>query len=567
MKNIAKVFILLLALCMIIPCIAACNKDNGGHKTPPPSESGDTTTPSGDDGDNTGDGGKVEETTPDPYGGVIMPEKVDLSAAAGKPYVYKAYVRDFAGTSPDAHKAQVANGNNDYRCIDFWVQESESDIDAISFAVYNRNKRIESDFNCSIRQVSSDGSQLEHLLAAYTNGDGYDLTIMTAKPAAQAATQNLLRNLKGNAYLDLSHASFDQNSIKELSVGNSAVGNKLYFVSGDMNVSTMDVAGLSIVNMEFYADLAEAIVEEFEGDITYSNIYNIVLNNNWTMDTLLRIATLANIDIDTGDGELHVLPDGVVNGQEVNNKYKGGDTVGYHQYLYSALWYFYGSGGRITTMTEEGMPEFVIQNTTCQTLYDYIFDKFNRMVSVNTWIPHESSNILNKNFLTGDVLFADCSLFNVRTEIYPKATFEYGILPIPLYEAGMDYKSVVYFNNWAHLWAIPSLTENEENAFRMMQIMAAYSSLPESTMYAYYDRTIYLLAAPETNGSRPVMDIIRTSMVYDLALLYPDWGGIETKLYQIPNILASEHAGIVEGLSRVEDTMLGTIEQLLNPGT
>ena len=86
-------------------------------------------------------------------------------------------------------------------------------------------------------------------------------------------------------------------------------------------------------------------------------------------------------------------------------------------------------------------------------------------------------------------------------------------------------------------------------------------------MYAYYDRTIYLLAAPETNGSRPVMDIIRTSMVYDLALLYPDWGGIETKLYQIPNILASEHAGIVEGLSRVEDTMVGTIEQLLNPGT
>ena len=567
MKNIAKFFILLLALCMIIPCIAACNKNNGGHKTPPPSESGDTTTPSGDDGDNTGDGGKVEETTPDPYGGVIMPEKVDLSAAAGKPYVYKAYVRDFAGTSPDAHKAQVANGNNDYRCIDFWVQESESDTDAISFAVYNRNKRIESDYNCSIRQVSSDGSQLEHLLAAYTNGDGYDLTIMTAKPAAQAAMQNLLRNLKGNAYLDLSHASFDQNSIKELSVGNSAVGNKLYFVSGDMNVSTMDVAGLSIVNMEFYADLAEAIVEEFEGDITYSNIYNVVLNNNWTMDTLLRIATIANVDIDSGDGDLHVLPDGVVNGQEVNNKYKGGDIVGYHQYLYSALWYFYGSGGRITTMNEEGMPEFVIQNTTCQTLYDYIFDKFNRMVSVNTWIPHESSNILNKNFLTGDVLFADCSLFNVRTEIYPKATIEYGILPIPLYEAGMDYKSVVYFNNWAHLWAIPSLTENEENAFRMMQIMAAYSSLPESTMYAYYDRTIYLLAAPETNGSRPVMDIIRTSMVYDLALLYPDWGGIETKLYQIPNILASEHAGIVEGLSRVEDTMLGTIEQLLNPGT
>ncbi len=558
MKNIAKVLILLLALCMIVPCIAACNDNKTPtHQTPPPND--DTTTTPGEGGNGGGDngnddGGKEEQTTPDPYGGVIMPEKMDLGG-----YTYKAYVRDFAGTSPDAHKAQVANGNNDYRCIDFWVSEEESEVDAISYAVYNRNKLIENDYNCKIRQVPSDGSQIEHLLAAYTNGDGYDLVIMTAKPAAQAATQNLLRNLNGNQYLDLKHASFDQNSIKELSVGS-----KLYFVSGDMNVSTMDVAGLSIVNMEFYSDIVETIIEEFEGDETYSNIYNLVLKNRWTMDTLLKIATLANIDVDTSDGELHVLPDGIRNGVEVTDKYKGGDTVGYHQYLYSALWYFYGSGGRITTMTEEGMPEFVIQNTTGQTLYDYIFDKFNRMVGVNTWIPHESSNILNKNFLTGDVLFADCSLFNVRQEIYPKATFEYGILPVPVYEDGTPYKSVVYFNNWAHLWAIPSLTNNEQYAFTMMEILAAYSSIPDSTMYAYYDRTVYLQAAAD-NGSRQVMDIIRTSMVYDLALLYPDWGGIETKLYQIPNILSSEYAGIVEGLVRVEDTMHGTIDQLLNP--
>ena len=503
---------------------------------------------------NQGNNPNGNATTPD-EDQVVMPEKVDMNG-----YTYKAYVRTHAGSSPDAHNAQVQNGNNDYKCIDFYIDEANRDADAISFAVYNRNKRIESDYNCKIRQVASEGSQIEHLLASYTNGDGYDLTIITAKPAAQAATQNLLRNLKGNNYLDLTHASFDQNSINELSVAD-----KLYFVSGDMNVSTMDVAGLSIVNMEFYNDIVETIVEEFEGDSSYSNIYNIVLNKKWTMDTMLKMAILANIDIDTSDGELHVLPDGVVNQVEVNNKYKGGDTVGYHQYLYSTLWYFYGSGGRITTKTEEGLPEFVIGSNTAQTLYDYIFDKFNRKVGVNVWIPHESSNILNKNFLTGDVLFADCSLFNVRTEIYPKAEFEYGILPIPLYEAGMDYKSVVYFNNWAHLWAIPSLTANEENAFRMMQIMAAYSSLKESTMHAYYDRTIYLLAAPETNGSRPVMDIIRTSMVYDLALLYPSWGGIEEKLFQIPNREASEFAEIKEGLSRIEESMYGTIDQLRNP--
>ena len=551
MKNIAKVFILLLALCMIVPCIAACNKNNTPtHQTPPPSDDTTTTPSGGNNGGGEGGGNIEEETTPDPFGGVVMPEQLNMNG-----YTYKAYVRDFAGTSPDAHKAQVNNGNNDYRCIDFWIDEANSETDAISYAVYNRNKQIESDYNCKIRQVASDGSQIEHLLAAYTNGDGYDLTIITAKPAAQAATQNLLRNLKENQYLDLTHASFDQNSINELSVGN-----KLYFVSGDMNVSTMDVAGLSIVNMEFYANIVETIIEQFKGDTAYSNIYNLVLEKKWTMDTMLTIAQLANVDAGQDGGELHVLP----NTTSDPNKYPGGDTVGYHQYLYSALWYYYGSGGRITTKGEEGIPEFVIQTTANQNLYDYIFEHFNRRVGANTWIPHEASAILNMNFLTGFVLFADCSLFNVRQEIYPYAEFEYGILPIPIYEAGTEYHSVVYFNNWAHLWAIPSLVNDEENAFRMMQIMAAYSSIPDSTMHAYYDRTVYLQAAAD-NGSRKAMDIIRTSMVYDMALLFPSWGGIEEKLYQIPNVLESEHAGVVAGLGRIEGTMLETIDLLLNP--
>ena len=536
MKTITKVLILLLALCMIIPCMAACNnkKDNNNKK---PSGGGSTVTaPEGSD--------------------IEMPEIVDMNG-----YTYKAYVRDFAGTDPDAHNAQVQNGNNDYRCVDFWVEEANSTADVISYAVYGRNQQIENDYNCKIRQVSSDGSQLEFLVSALQNGTGYDLTIMTAKPAAQAATQNLLQDLNATTYMDLSKPSFDQNAIKELSVKD-----KLFFISGDMNISTMDVAGLSIVNMAFYEDLSESIVNElYEGDQMYNNIYNIVLAKKWTMETLLKIATLANVDIDTSDGELHVLPNGVVGNVEVDNKYNGGDTVGYHQYLYSALWYYYGSGGRITTKDEEGNFKFVIQNDANANLYGYIFDKFNRKVGVNTWIPHESSNILNMNFLTGQVLFADCSLFNVRSEIYPKAQFEYGILPIPTSEEGMDYQSVIYFNNWAHLWAIPQMVENQEYAERMMEIMAVYSSLPASTMDAYYERTIYLQAAKD-NGSREAMDIIRTSLVYDLALLYPSWGKIEEKLVQIPNREASEHADITASIIDTETLMQQTIEQLLAAG-
>ena len=543
MKKITKILICILAFCVLLPLMASCNEKKPGgmeYQTPPPEETEQTTPSEGGNGGNNGTGGdgSEETTTADPNGGIDWPDKINMGG-----YTYRAYVRKYAGD--DTTDTQMQNGNNRFYCIDFWVEEEEREQDAISYAVYNRNSKIEAEYNCKIRQVSSDGSQIEHLVASYANGDGYDLTIISAKPAAQAATRNLLRNIKEMKHVDLTNPSFDQNSINELSVAD-----KLYFLSGDMNVSTLEIAGLSVVNMDFYADLVDSIVELFEGDADYANVYNLVTAKKWTMETMMKIATMANIDFDTSDGsDLSVVDKG--------------DTIGYHQYFYSTLWYFYASGGRITTKNEDGLPELTIQSERNQNLANYIYDHLNHVISA-PWIPRANSATLNNNFLTGQVLFMDCALFEVRIEIYPRSEFEYGILPCPLYEEGEDYHSVAYFNNWAHLWAIPCMTANEEYAERMLQIMAVYSSLEDSTMHAYYDRTVYLNAAPD-NGSRQVMDVIRQSIVYDIALLY-DWGGLEKMLESLSFESYNPYGGAVSGIEAAVNPMIEeTIEQLRNP--
>ena len=539
MKRITKWLICVLALCLLLPLITSCN-DSGSkpqYQTPPPSGTDDEQKPSsGNNGGGTVDPDDSEQEE-NPDADIVMPEIVDM-----KGYTYKAYVRTNAGS--DTLDDQLAHGNNRYQCIDFWIDEANREQDAISYAVYSRNSRIEADYNCKIRQVASNGSQLEHLATAYANGDGYDLTVMSAKPAAQAATRNLLRNLTDMMYVDLTHPSFDQNSINELSVKD-----KLYFLSGDMNVSTLEVAGLSLANMEFYADLVDSIVDAFDGDTSYANLYNIVTTKKWTMETMMKIATMANIDNDETDGDLSVIDKG--------------DTIGYHQYFYSAIWYFYSSGGRITTKNDVGVPELTLNTARNQNLADYIYDHLNHVVSV-PWVPHAASAVLNDNFLTGQVLFMDCSLFEVRMEIYPRSEFEYGILPCPLYEEGEDYHSLIYFNNWAHLWAIPCMTEDAEKAERMLQIMAVYSSLKDSTMYAYYDRTIYLNAAPD-NGSREVMDTIRQSMVYDIALLY-DWGGLEKMLERLAIDTSNPYGPTISGADTyITPKIEETVAKLLDP--
>ena len=469
-----------------------------------------------------------------------LPDEVDLQG-----YTYKAYVRSNAYTGGDT----MQDGNPQFYCEDFWVNSSKGEPeDALSYAVYMRNMEIEATYNVKIEQVSQTDNMVRELALFYQNCEKFDLTIILARSAAQAATQNLLTELKGLSGLDLTHEAYDQNSIKELSMAN-----KLYYLSGDMNISTMDNIAPTVVNLERYENFAEEIVAQFGDDPIYADPYKLVTEGKWTMDTMLKIAALASVDADTTDGDLGA--------SEI-------DSVGYFQYVTSALYYFYGAGGRLTQINDEtGSPEFVIQNEKNEELFTYIFNNFNKNYR-DIRYPYGYSGARKINFMTNaNTLFTDMTLWDIRKDLYVNGNFEYGILPNPVQNPGDSYNSLVYFYNTVHLWAIPALCENLETAQLMMNIMAAYSNVnkPESTMNAYYERTLCFTIAPDPSA-REVMNIIRSSQVYDIAILY-NWGGWGDALFKLGESKYNNYGSLVSvmpngAIPELEDT----VEQFRNPG-
>ena len=540
MKKIAKLLILVLVVAMMIPAFAACNDKKPTHQAPPPSD-GTTTAPNNDGSSGTGTGD--QETTTDPGNTPPPPEKIDMNG-----YTYRAFVRSNNQTGGDT----MEDGNPSFYCEDFWIDTTAGEPeDALSYAVYMRNKEIENDYNVKIRQEKNTINMVQELERFYQNSEKFDLTIILAKSAATAATQNLLTELKGLSTLDLTNEAFDQNSIKELSMAN-----KLYYLSGDMNISTLDSVAPTVVNLERYENYAEGIVETFEGDPMYADVYNLVTAGKWTMDTMLKIAEVATSDADTSDGVLGTSDQ---------------DNVGYFQYATSAIYYFYGSGGRLTQMTEEGSPEFVIQSPQNQELYDYIYDNFHPSIR-NIKYPYGFSGPRKTNFIVNaNTLFTDMTLWDVRKDLYLNGNFEYGLLPTPVYEEGDSYNSVVYFYNTVHLWAVPSLCTDLEKAQILMNVMASYSSIKKegSTMDGYYTRTLYFTVAPDPSA-RKVMDIIKNSTVYDIALLY-NWGGWGSELSDLwyrllPNnygVLVSQMNTSSGAVAQLEET----IELFRNPGS
>ncbi len=546
MKHSMRLIAMLLMLACVLACLIACNKPD--HHKPVPTEPQNTDDNSGS-GNGNGDGGTTPEggdsgvTTPPEDDLPPLPDVEDFGVD-GKPYTYKALIR--TGTAGATHEQMLQWGNNYYAAIDFWTSQADSEKDAISYAVYSRNSKIEETYNVRIQQIAQNGDMAQQLKLYYMDAEKIDLTVILAKAAASAATQNLLSNLSAASELNLSHPSYDQNSIKELSLGD-----RLYYLSGDMNVSTMEVCGPTIVNLEMYNNYIETFVELFDNDPTYADIYSIVLSNKWTIDTMLEMCTTINSDVDDSDGKaLGSQP---------------GDILGYFAYTGMGIYYFYGSGGRLTEIDEEGNPTLAIEKHN--DLFDYLFAKFNTKTGDNaSWLPTGYSGDRWSIFSSGRCLFTDMTLYDIRVQLYEASPFQYGILPNPIYEEGNDYNSVVNFTNCNHLWAIPTLSNDFEIAQKMMNIFAAYSNVEytDSTMYAYYERTLYLNMATDA-GSRRAMDTIKNSMVYDIALLY-DWYGMGTyTLGELTVDSQGRYAGNVTNQSNINLLLQDTVAKLKNP--
>ena len=411
-------------------------------------------------------------------------------------YRYNAYVR-------------VNSGNAAFYCEDFWV-ETASD-DALSYAVYDRNKTIEDSYDCHIRQFDSDGDQYAEMTRFYFNDEPYELAILLGTSAVNCAVTGLLNDVYSLDNIDLSHKAYDQNSIQQLSLGGT-----LYYFSGDMNISTMDSAAVTIFNPTLFRKYD--FVEEL-GNEAYDNLYEMVMEGTWTVSAMLEMAEVVNIDA-AGDGGTLVAADG--------------DRVGYLASTATPMYYWYGCGARITENGKDGYPSLVFgaEGGNSAEVFNFLYTQLNNQQPEKSWLTSGGSSYRISEFKTDAVLFTDTILWDVRKMLHSQDKARYGILPTPkFHEEQESYYDLVYWSyGTAHLWSIPRNCKNLNYASSLLHIIATYSSESGSTMDAYYSKTLEF--SMERNLDAYVtLKIVRDSLTYDIFLLY-DWGSFIQSLIE-----------------------------------
>ncbi|MBQ7336010.1 MAG: hypothetical protein IJW92_06020, partial [Clostridia bacterium] len=388
MKALMKWFVLLMALLLIVPCLAACFMNGKDDFI--------TTV----NGTTTLDGDNKTTTTSDGYtcsGG--FPPSIDLEG-----YTYRAYV-DFNIYQSSA-----------LRCEDFWVEHPGTD--PLQIAVYDRNAAICADYNCNIVEINPEMSDPIEELTQMSTTENLDLLILRDTRVATAATKGLLADIAAYENIDLAGEWYDRNSIKQL-----AMGDKVYYLSGDMNISTMDSAIVTIFNEQLYAEKMP------NGE----NLYQLVKDGKWTVEKMMEIAKAITVDR---------KEDGVLDATTSD-----GDIVGYFRYANSDLFYYYSCGGRISTPDEDGYPILTVDSEHSLEVIDLLLHTVNSE-SLPEGSPINTSVTRLKYFESEKTLFTDIALWDVRKSISKRINeWKYGILPTPMFEetgTADDYNSFVF---------------------------------------------------------------------------------------------------------------------------
>ena len=112
---------------------------------------------------------------------------------------------------------------------------------------------------------------------------------------------------------------------------------------------------------------------------------------------------------------------------------------------------------------------------------------------------------------------------------YRDTSFEFGVLPYPLYDESQEkYRAM----NWNGVIIIPSSIKNTEMVSDVMELFAYYSA-PVKT--AYYEDLLGSKIAQAPQDAEMV-DIIWESVVSDVGMITANLAGMDPLLYMVPNL-------------------------------
>ena len=373
---------------------------------------------------------------------------------------------------------------------EIYIQKDNDSPDAIDLAIDQRNKLIEQLYNCVIQGEATEtpgGDASNNVLKG-----GNEISIFNDKyGAATFATSGKVYNLLelGSRTIDFSQSYFDQAYVNMFTIKDNNGNNKLYGIIGDFARTAFDCTHALVYNKTVYAN-TEAI-----RDI---DIYQLVRDKKWTLDTFMMMAREAAVD----------------NKNPGTYKEEDGDIVGWIRTQHAPHGLHVASGLEIISNVN-GKYVFNVQADVAA--WSSVLDKacaaYADPVGQETSYGNIPAAVAGGRALFCSEIIAS-SLGNLKD-----LDCEIGLLPYPVYNEGDDYHH--YVDNHLAPYAVPLHVDDIANVGDFLVLYAYYSK--HIVRPAYINVFAYEYCSDE--DSYEMLNIILDSRTYDIGYLGPNYEG------------------------------------------
>ncbi len=388
----------------------------------------------------------------------------------------------------------LTRDESEWSTVEIYAEGITDKTDNISYSVYERNMLIKDKYGIDIKEMKiptgEHGGKITNEIAG-SNGDFQAIVTNTAN-SASFSTQGQLWNLNSDA---IEYMNFDMPWWDSKMADGMTIHDRLYFATGDLLTLDNDATFVLLFNKQ----IAE--------DNRVPSLYEMVENNEWTMEKFYEYASIA--------------------AREVN----GNDTLEYDEdiagfgYTGDAPYCFlFGGGITVCTKDENDTPVYNLNVERAQNISDLgkkLFDKsFAVDLNAATVDGTTIMQVGQTNFGGGHALFlAEVMQAVTRMRGYD---VDFGILPFPLYDTEQeDYYSMMHLT--ASVVSIPKtvIGDNLTMVSSMIEAMAYYSV--DTLTHQYYEINLKTRDAKDVE-SGPMIDKILASRPCDLSYYY-SWGG------------------------------------------
>lgn len=403
---------------------------------------------------------------------------------------------------------------------------SESEIGEIfNDSIYRRNKKIEEDYNINIKFIiAADApAAVENLKKSVMSQDNaYDIASLHAVFASGAMTSGIYTDWRTVPVInDNLHNSWWNKSVVE----NLSVGNKCFFIAGDVGYLYIAQTNAFIFNKKLFQDAG------------MENPYSKVKNGTWTYGAFKELIKNGNFDIN-GDGNLNIKDDRF-----------GFVTMEY----FTDTMYFYNFGGKVVEKDENDYPVLVLNSernvAIIEAGYDWFINGESPIVKYtgNNDYTQEYAHIAfreDRAYFLGTLLKHLWSLRNMESE--------YGIVPFPKFdELQKDYISGV--DGAATMLVLPT-TSDGDFVGTIAEALARESSI--SVIPAYYETTLQQKFARDEE-TIDMLKVIRETATFDFAYIHNTGGGFAREL------LSNKSRDLASYYEKNEQTIQKTIDKLM----